>query len=300
MTVSAPSKPQTLLDPAFMARLDQLDVMSRKMLAGKMKGERRSKRRGQSVEFADYRNYVVGDDLRFIDWNIYARLDRLFLKLFLEEEDLALYVLVDVSKSCDYGMPNKAFYLKQVAAALGYIGLVNYNRVSMVAMADGIVDETGALRGRRRVAQMIDFLQKLQPSGASHFTEACRRFALQHRQKGVCVVLSDFFIKEGFETGLRYVAGGKYDLFCVQVLSPQEIDPDLQGDLKLRDVEDEDMAEVSITQPLVKQYKSNLNAYCLALKDFVTRRGGTYLFTSTAVPFDTLVLNYLRERGLLG
>ena len=293
-------RPDLLLDPAFMARLDQLDVMSRKMLAGKMKGERRSKRRGQSVEFADFRNYVVGDDLRFIDWNIYARLDRLFLKLFLEEEDLALYVLLDVSKSCDYGNPNKAQYLKQVAAALGYIGLVNYNRVTIAAMADGIVAETGAMRGRRRVSQMIDFVQKLQPTGSSHFAEACRRFALQHRQKGVCVVLSDFFVKEGFETGLRYVAGGKYDLFAVQVLSPQEVEPDLQGDLKLRDLEDDDMAEVSITQPLVKQYKANLNAYCLALKDYVTKRGGTYLFTSTSVPFDTLVLNYLRERGLLG
>jgi uncharacterized protein (DUF58 family) len=299
MTVAAPES-KSLLDPAFMARLDQLDVMSRKMLAGKMKGERRSKRRGQSVEFADYRNYSIGDDLRFIDWNIYARLDKLFLKLFLEEEDLALYVLLDVSKSCDFGNPNKALYIKKVAAALGYIGLVNYNRVSIVAMADGVVAETGAMRGRRRVAQMIDFVQKLQPAGASHFTDSCRRFALQHRHKGVCLVLSDFFIKEGFEAGLRYVAGGKYDLFCVQVLSPQEIDPDLQGDLKLRDMEDDDMAEVSITQPLVKQYKANLNAYCLALKEFVTRRGGTYLFTSTAVPFDTLVLNYLRERGLLG
>src|SRR4051795_537069 len=158
-----------LLSPEFMARLDQLDLMSRKMLAGKMKGERRSKRRGQSVEFADYRNYTVGDDLRFIDWNIYARLDRLFLKLFLEEEDLALYVLLDVSKSCDYGDPNKAFYLKQVAASLAYIGLVNYNRVSIIAVADGVVAETGALRGRRRVAQMIDFVSKLQPEGSSHF-----------------------------------------------------------------------------------------------------------------------------------
>jgi uncharacterized protein (DUF58 family) len=296
----APTKPDLLLDPAFMARLDQLDVMSRKLLAGKMKGERRSKRRGQSVEFADYRNYVVGDDLRFIDWNIYARLDRLFLKLFLEEEDLSLYVLVDVSKSCDYGEPNKALYLKKVAASLGYIGLVNYNRVNVVAMAEGIVAETGAMRGRRRVAQMLDFISKLEPTGTSNFTDSCRRFALAHRQKGVCVVLSDFFVKEGFENGLRYVAGGKYDLFAVQVLSPQEIDPELQGDLKLRDMEDDDMAEVSITQPLIKQYKANLNAFCLALKDYLTRRGGTYLFSSTAVPFDTLVLNYLRERGLLG
>ncbi len=299
MTVIAEST-KLLLDPQFMSRLDQLDVISRKMLAGKLKGERRSKRRGQSVEFADYRNYVIGDDLRFIDWNIYARLDKLFLKLFLEEEDLSLYVLLDISKSCDYGTPQKSFYIRQVAAALGYVGLVNYNRVTLCAFNNGIASETGALRGRRRVAQMLDFVQKLEPTGTSHLAESCRRFALAHRQKGVCFILSDFFDKGGYENGLRYVAGGKYDLFAVQTLSPQEIEPDLQGDLKLRDMEDDDMAEVSITQPLLKQYKSNLNAYCLALKEYITRRGGTYLFTSTAVPFDTLVLNYLRERGLLG
>jgi uncharacterized protein (DUF58 family) len=296
----ATEKKDALLTSEFMARLDQLDVMSRKLLAGKMKGERRSKRRGQSVEFADYRNYVIGDDLRFIDWNIYARLDRLFLKLFLEEEDLALYVLLDVTQSCDYGEPQKALYMKKVAAALGYIGLVNYNRVSISAMGNGLVAETGALRGRTRVAQMLDFIAKLEPAGAGNLTEACRRFALSHRQKGVCVVLSDFFDKGGYEGGLRYLSGGKYDLFAVQILAPQEIDPQLQGDLKLRDIEDGDMAEVSITQPLIKQYKANLNAYCLAVKDYLTRRGGTYLFASSAVPFDTLVLNYLRERGLLG
>ncbi len=302
MAVAVESKPSQslLLSPQFMARLDQLDVMSRKLLAGKMKGERRSKRRGQSVEFADYRNYVIGDDLRFIDWNIYARLDRLFLKLFLEEEDLSLYVLCDVSKSCDFGTPNKSFYIKQVAAALGYIGLVNYNRVTIAAMNNTLSADTGPLRGRTKVSQMIDFIGKLQPSGASDLAAACKRFALANRRKGVCVVLSDFFDKSGYENALRYVAGGNYDLFCVQVLAPQEIEPDLQGDLKLKDIEDDDEAEVSITQPLLKQYKSNLNAYCLALKDYLTRRGGSYLFTSTAVPFDTLVLNYLRERGLLG
>lgn len=303
--VAAPPPPantsqKLLLDPAFMARLDQLDVLSRKLLAGKLKGERRSKRRGQSVEFADFRNYVIGDDLRFIDWNIYARLDRLFLKLFLEEEDLALHVLIDTSKSTDYGTPQKLHYMKQVAAALGYVGLVNYNRVTISAIADGMPATTGAIRGRSRVAQMLSFVENLQPAGSGNLAEACRRFALANRSKGVCVVLSDFFDKNGFEAGLRYVAGGRYDLFAVQILSPQEIDPDLQGDLKLVDMEDADMAEVSITQPLLKKYKSNLNAYCLSLREFITRRGGAYLFSSTAVPFDTLVLNYLRERGLLG
>ena len=290
---------ESLLDSAFMARLGRLDVISRKILAGKLKGERRSKRRGQSVEFADYRNYVVGDDLRFIDWNVYARLDKLFLKLFLEEEDLALHVLIDTSKSADYGTPHKLHYMKQVAAALGYIGLVNYNRVTINAIAGGAAT-TGALRGRSRVGQMLDFIQSLEPTGTGNLTDACRRFALTHRSRGVCVVLSDFFDKSGFESGLRYISGGKYDLFAVQILSPQEIEPDLQGDLKLVDIEDADIAEVSITQPLVKRYKANLDAYRTRLKDFITRRGGTYLFTSTAVPFDTLVMSYLRENGLLG
>ncbi len=291
---------QTLLDTEFMARLDQLDLLSRKVLAGKLKGERRSKRRGQSVEFADYRNYVVGDDLRFIDWNIYARLDRLFLKLFLEEEDLSLSILIDVSRSTEFGNPGKLMFMKRVAAALGYVGLVNYNRVVIAAINDRVESETGFMRGRQKVPHMIEFLQSLQPEGTSHLAGACKRFALSHRQKGVTIVLSDFFDKGGYENGLRYLAGGHTDLFCIQVLAPQEIEPDLQGDLKLKDIEDGDLAEVSITQPLIKRYKANLNAYCLGLKEYVTRRGGAYLFTSTAVPFDTLVLNYLRERGLLG
>lgn len=291
---------QSLLDPRFMAQLDRLDVLSRKVLAGKMKGERRSKRRGRSVEFADYRNYVVGDDLRFIDWNVYARLDRLFLKLFLEEEDLALNIVVDHSRSTDFGEPRKSLYLRRVAAALGYIGLVNHNRVTVAAVSDTLDDDTGGLRGRRRVSTMIDFLERLEPAGGTHLAAACKRFALQHRTRGVTVVLSDFLDKAGFEHGLRYLATAGVDFFAVQVLSPQEITPDLKGDLRLVDIEDGDSAEVSITQPLLKRYTATLNAFCLSVKEWVTRRGGTYLFTSTAVPFESLVLNYLRERGLVG
>ena len=135
---------------------------------------------------------------------------------------------------------------------------------------------------------MIDFVGNLEPSGASHFADACKRFAMANRSKGICVMLSDFYDKAGFENGLRYVAGGNYDLFAVQCLSPQEIEPDLTGDLKLKDIEDDDLAEISVTAALLKQYKSTLNAWCVGLKNYVTKRGGTYLFTSTAVPFDTL------------
>src|ERR1700736_1893177 len=129
---------QPLLEPDFLARLEQLELVSRKIFIGRMKGERRSKRKGQSVEFADYRNYVVGDDLRFLDWNLYARLDRLFLRLFMEEEDLHFYVLVDNSLSMDFGTPTKLHYARQIAAALGFIGLVNLDRVVIEAFSENL------------------------------------------------------------------------------------------------------------------------------------------------------------------
>src|ERR1700736_5946228 len=130
---------QLLLDPQFLARLEQLELVSRKIFLGRLKGERRSKRKGQSVEFADYRNYVVGDDLRFLDWNLYGRLDKLFIRLFMEEEDLHFYILIDNSMSMNYGNPTKLYYAKQVAAALGFVGLVNMDRVIVEAFNDRLV-----------------------------------------------------------------------------------------------------------------------------------------------------------------
>lgn len=288
-----------LLSPDFMSKLDRLELISRKIFAGRLKGERRSKRRGESVEFADYRNYVVGDDLRFLDWNIFARLERLLLKLFLEEEDLNVSVLLDVSKSMDWGDPHKGLYVKRVAAALGYIGLVNYDRVSLYAYASTLARDMRAVRGRRMASQMIRFLEAIPYEGTSNFAAAAKRFALTHRGKGVVIVVSDFMDKGGYADGLRYLLRRNVDLYVIQVLSPEEIDPPLVGDLKLVDVEDEDKAEVTISQPLLKKYKTMLTAYCTELKDYCTQRGILYLFTSTRVPFDTLVLSYLRQRGLV-
>src|SRR5438128_496362 len=170
------SSPQPLLEPDFLARLEQLELVSRKIFMGRMKGERRSKRKGQSVEFADYRNYVVGDDLRFLDWNLYARLDRLFLRLFMEEEDLHFYILIDNSLSMDFGTPTKLHYAKQVAAALGFIGLVNLDRVQVEAFNDRLVQSLPALRGRRSLWRMMDFLQQLQSAGPSDLKRALRSF----------------------------------------------------------------------------------------------------------------------------
>src|SRR5262249_17675183 len=168
-----------LLDPKFLAQLEQLELVSRKIFMGRMKGERRSKKKGQSVEFADYRNYVIGDDLRFLDWNLYARLDKLFLRLFMEEEDLHFYVLIDNSLSMDFGNPTKLHYAKQVAAALGFIGLVNLDRVVVEAFNDQLVQSMPAARGRRSVWRLMDFLQKIEPAGPSDLRKSLRTFSIK-------------------------------------------------------------------------------------------------------------------------
>jgi uncharacterized protein (DUF58 family) len=290
-----------------MHRLDALDVMSRKILRGRLQGERRSKKKGQSVEFADYRSYVVGDDLRFIDWNLYARLDKLFLRLFMEEEDLSVSVVMDVTRSMDFGEPNKLLYAKRVAAALGYIGLSHYNRVNLYTFADTITDMAQGMRGRRPIPRMLGFLQDQEPvegeNISGNLAGACKRLALIQRQPGIIVLLSDFFDKGDMAEALRYLAGDQHDVYAIQLLAPQEVDPakgNILGDLRLRDIEDGDIAEVSVSPALLRRYKTNLQAYCQHVRDQCLRRGVAYMVSETDVPFETLVLKYLRQRGLLG
>lgn len=290
---------EPLLTPDFMTRIEQLEIISRRIFIGRMKGERRSKRKGQSVEFADYRNYVVGDDLRFLDWNVYARLEHLLIKMFMEEEDLNVSILLDVSGSMDWGEPHKGLYARRVTAALAYLGLVNFDRVNIYAYADGLTGALVGRRGRRATDEIVRFLQGLPTAGPSTLTRAARDFALRHRGGGVLIVISDFLDKGGYAAGLRYLLSRRLDVYCIQVLAPDELDPTIAGDLKLRDVEDGELAEVSINRPLLDRYRANLTAYCEEFRDYCTRRGVTHLLTRTSVPFETLVLTYLRQRGLL-
>lgn len=282
-----------------MRKLDQLALVSRKIFAGKMRGERITKRRGESAEFADYRNYVSGDDLRYLDWNIYARLDQLFIKLFLQEEDLHVSILIDASASMDWGDPNKWLYARRIAAAIAYIGLINFDRISLYSYGNGLRDSMTGIRGRRWMFKAIDFLTQMEASGGSNLALTGRQFAIEHPQPGIVLVLSDFLDKGGYEDGLRMLLGRKYDLFAIQMLSPEEINPSFVGDLRLTDVEDDDVAEVTVSRALINRYRQNLHSFCAQFKSFCTARGAAYLFTNTQVPFDQVILSYFRERGLL-
>ena len=296
---SPSSSSSELLSPELLSQLERMELVSRKIFRGRMKGERRSRRKGQSVEFADFRNYVPGDDLRFIDWNMYARLDKLFLKLFMEEEDLHFYALIDGSSSMGFGDPTKFFYAKQLAAALGYIGLCRADRVKIEMLDSAKANAAPVLRGKQNLWQMLDYLNGLKPGTNVTLNEAIKSFCLRNTGKGILVLITDLMDKTGYEAALKYLVSQNLDIYVIQVLSQPEIDPDITGDLKLVDCEDSDIAEISVSQRLIDRYRQTLATFIEQARDFCLRRGIVYMMTSTERPVDKLVSRYLRQRGLV-
>jgi uncharacterized protein (DUF58 family) len=294
MPVAAP-----LLSPELLARLETMELVSRKIFRGRMKGERRSPRKGQSVEFADFRNYVAGDDLRFVDWNTYARLDRLFLKMFLEEEDLHFYALIDDSASMAFGDPTKLRYAAQLAAALGFVGLVRGDRVKVETIGQSPREQAPMFRGRRSLWRMLEHLEGIAPGDGLPLAQGVKNFCLRNSGKGIVVLLSDLMDKEGFEPALRYLVSQSMDVYVIQILSAEEIDPDVQGDLRLVDCEDGDVAEVTVTPALLKRYKQTLATFVDSVRDFCHRRGMVHLLARNQVSIQDLISGYLRTRGLV-
>ncbi len=314
-TEPRPQSRDELIPPELAARLERLDVTSRKMFPGALPGERRSKKRGSSVEFDDYRTYVAGDDLRHIDWNVYARMDRLFVKLFREEEDLALTVLLDTSASMDAGSPSKLIYSHRLAMGLAYVGLVANNRVSLVTFGSTAgYRRFPAGRGRRRVQAVGEFLLDNlrlvagEPNaGKVGFNEALQRAARERTGKGVFIVVSDCLIREGYAKGLSVLADtsrGGFDTTVVQVLSPGEMDPSADGDrvlgdLRLSDAESGLEAEVTVTAELLESYKRRVRSYCDELSSFCRRRDMKHVLVTTSTPPEQVLLRNLRRLGII-
>jgi uncharacterized protein (DUF58 family) len=255
------TSPDALLSPRLMAQLERLELVSRKILRGRLKGERRSTRKGQSVEFADFRNYVHGDDLRFVDWNTYARLDRLFLKLFFEEEDLHFYALIDDSESMGFGTPSKLRFAQQLAAALGFIGLVRGDRVRIETLGQALGRTAPTYHGRLGVWRMVEQLSAIEAVGPTALAAGIKSFCLRNPGNGVVVLFSDLMDKQGYAEALKYLMARRMDVYVIQILSPEELAPDLQGDLQLVDCEDGDLADVTLNAPLLKHYQATLAAF---------------------------------------
>ncbi len=318
-----PSTLEELLGRDLAARLDRLDLLSRKMLAGKLPGERRSKRRGRSVEFDDFRDYIPGDDLRHLDWHVLARLDRLVIKLFREDEDLALHLLVDASPSMNAGEPGKLAFAHALAMALAYIGVVNQNRVGVATFGgagSGGMRQLAPVRGRPGVRRVAEFLlASLRSAGESGATpapdsmnRALRTLAQTRAGKGIVVVLSDLLspggLPSGYLPGLNALAvgeGGGYDTSIIQVLSPGEVDPraererGLTGDLRLTDVETLRGAEVTLSPALVARYRARVQAYVEDARRACRARGIAHYLVTSDTRIDQLVIGALRRGGML-
>ena len=296
---SSERSPVELLSPALLAKLERLELVSRKIFRGRLKGERRSRRKGQSVEFADFRNYVPGDDLRFIDWNLYARLDKLFLKLFMEEEDLHFYALIDASGSMDFGEPSKLHYAKQQAAALGFVGLCRADRVRLEVLGASRAHPAPTLRGRQSMWRMQEYLSGIEADFNVPLVSGVRDFCLRNSGKGIVILISDLMDKSGFDAALRLLVAQQMDVYVIHLLSPEELNPEIAGDLKLVDSEDGDIAEVTASRPLLDKYKQTLASFINGARDFCARRGLVYILANTENSVETLVANYLRQRGLV-
>lgn len=297
---------EPLLESSFIRKLDRLSILTRRAMAGDIQGERRSPRRGSSVEFADFRPYTAGDDIRQIDWNLYARMERIFLKLFVAEEELSVHLIVDTSASMDWGAPNKLRYAKQVAAAFGYIALTNLDRVSVTAFAAGAGAGVGSqhaatlpgVRGKRGAVPLFTFLQKLPASQGGDLAKSCHRYMQTARTPGPLLLCSDL-LDAGWRDALSALSSRPFEITVMHILAPQEIEPELDGDFRLTDLEGGPAVEISADLELLRRYRENLASWRAEIESFCNGRGLSYLAVDTAVPIEEFVLGRMRRRGVL-
>jgi uncharacterized protein (DUF58 family) len=289
-----------LFEPEFLARLEQLTFLSHRLYRSGVRGERRSNTLGRGVEFADHRSYHIGDDYRYIDWHIYSRLDRLFVKLFSEEEDVTVHLLVDGSRSMGWGTPSKLGYAIRVAAALGYIGLANLDRVGAVVFADRLHRMLPPLRGRLAVFRLFRFLGEASADGQrSDLAATLADYAVRMRRRGVLVILSDLMFPGGVGAGLRMARAHRFEPFVIHLLADEELAPAMAGDLRLVDSETGAGVDVTADAATAAAYARARDRYFAEIEQVCLRYQVEYLRAVTSIPFDDLVLRYLRQGGLI-
>ncbi len=289
-----------LLPPELLRRLEQFQMLARRRAKSSLKGERRSRARGHSVEFADHRAYTTGDDFRYLDWNLYGRLDRLFLKLYEEERELPVTLFLDSSESMTFGEPRKFDFARQIAAAIGYVALCGFDRVSVVPFPEdttqlAVLSALRSVRGRKSSLELLQNLTALKAHGSAALNDSLRRGALQARHAGVAVVLSDFLDPAGYEAGLTALLGRGFHINVVHILAPDELNPNVFGDLRLVDAESGALEEVTFGRYRLAAYKRTVQNFCQRLKEFCSSRGITYFLTPTDTPLEILLLKQLRE-----
>jgi uncharacterized protein (DUF58 family) len=283
-----------LLAPELLARLERLRLRSRRPVRGWAAGDRTSRRPGHSVEFHDYRAYGSGDDLRYVDWNIYARTDRLHVKLFIDDEDLCLHLLVDASASMDWGSPAKLAWAARLAAALGFVALASGERVGVGILRDRLAEGWPPARGHGRIPALLDFLARLEGGGRTALGEALAAYAARAPAPGVAVLVSDLLDPAGYEQGLRALLERRFEVHVIHVLSPDELDPQLAGELRLVDHETGEALPLTASRATVQAYRERLERFVDGAESFCRRHEIPYQRATSDAPVERLVLGTLR------
>ncbi len=285
----------TLLDETFLRKLEQLSLLARKIRSGVSRGENISINRGASLEFSDYRLYQPGDDFRYLDWNIYSRLNRLFVKVFTAEENLTVHILLDTSRSMAFGEPTKLWYAGRLAAALGYLAVNNLDRVGVSAFAEGIEHSLQPVRQTSHVFSIFDYIASLKPSGRTDFNRTLRDYSLRTKRPGLAILLTDLLDPGGYMEGLRALLYRRFDVMLIQVMAEDELDPRFKGPFRLIDGETEDETELNVEPETVDEYKRRLGIFFGEIEEFCLSHDIEYLRTTNRIPFEDVVFSYLRR-----
>jgi len=289
-----------LFDSDFLKKIEYLSLVSRRSFRGQLLAQRRTKELGGGIEFADHRDYTPGDDFRYLDWNLFARHDELLLKRFQEEEDLHVYILVDCSRSMQYGNPSKFDLARRVAAALAYIALADLDRVAIIGFASRMTGEIPLSRGKFRILGLMQFLEQLEASGdATALADVATAFIHRSQRRGLVVVISDLFDPAGFERGLDILRHHRYEPHIVHVIDREEAEPKLLGDVQMIDVESSAERKVTVTERHLRRYREIFANFVESVQTYCHGHGLGYTTTTSDTPFDDLILQMMKKSGTL-
>ncbi len=286
-------------DTDFLKKLDRLVLQGNKVVQGGTGGNRRSKAKGSDIEFSDFREYTLGDDYRSIDWNAYARFERLFIKLYMEEREANITIFLDTSASMNQGEPNKGFLAKKLAAIFAYMALANYDRVGIASLKDAAWSQLPYFSGKPGFARALEFIDELPFGGETHLNQSIPAFVPLQGRKGISIVLSDFFDREGYKEAFEYLKFQQQDIMAIQILSPEELDPQFSGALRLIDSETLEAVEVEISPHTLNLYQNTLHSFLKDFKETCSRLQAASLQVSSDISLDHLVFEKLQQAGMI-
>jgi len=288
-----------LFEDEFKAKFEKSAMVRKRVFSGAMRAERRTKKTGSGIEFADHRDYAAGDDIRYLDWHAYQRFDRLLIRLYEEEEDLSIYFILDTSSSMGFGEGQKLRQAKRLAAALAYVGLANLDRIAIVTATDEISGRMPTTRGKARIFRIFRFLSGVKGEGETDLGEAMKTFVAQHKRKGLAVLISDLYDPEGFERGINVLRFNRFEPYVIHIVDPRDGKPDIRGDVRVYDCETGAEREVTVTAKVLEKYQHAYGEYLEEVQRFCSSRQVSYFRADVDASFDELILRVFRRGGFL-